>query len=74
MAPTFVFGERIAAGELIALLPDHRTADDLAIHALYPTTRNISRKARRFIDHLVASFGDEPPWDVALATSGETTA
>jgi DNA-binding transcriptional LysR family regulator len=71
--PTFVFGERIAAGELIALLPDHRTAD-LAIHALYPTTRNISLKARRFIDHLVASFGDEPPWDVASATSGETTA
>jgi DNA-binding transcriptional LysR family regulator len=71
--PTFVFAERIAAGELIALLPDHRTAD-LAIHALYPTTRNISLKARRFIDHLVASFGDKPPWDVASATSGETTA
>jgi hypothetical protein len=43
-------------------------------HALYPTTRNISLKARRFIDHLVASFGDDPPWDVASATSGETTA
>ena len=60
--PTFVFGERIAAGDLMALLPDHRTAD-LAIHALYPSARNISLKARRFIDHLIASFGGEPPWD-----------
>ena len=34
--PTFVFGERIATGDLIALLPDHRTSD-LAIHALYPS-------------------------------------
>jgi DNA-binding transcriptional LysR family regulator len=71
--PTFVFGERIAAGDLIALLPDHRTAD-LAIHAVYPTARNISLKARRFIDDLIASFGGEPPWDLAPATSGGTRA
>jgi DNA-binding transcriptional LysR family regulator len=67
--PTFVFGERIAAGDLIALLPDHRTSD-LAIHALYPSTRNISLKTRRFIDHLIASFGGEPPWDRAPGDSG----
>ena len=66
--PTFVFGERIAAGELIALLPDHRTSE-LAIHALYPSARNISLKARRFIDHLIASFGDEPPWDLTAVAS-----
>ena len=69
--PTFVFGERIAAGDLIALLPDHRTSD-LAIHALYPSARNISLKARRFIEHLIASFGGEPPWDRALERSGGT--
>ena len=69
--PTFVFGERIAAGDLIALLPDHRTSD-LAIHALYPSARNISLKARRFIDHLIGSFGDEPPWDRAPQRSGGT--
>jgi DNA-binding transcriptional LysR family regulator len=67
--PTFVFGERIAAGDLTTLLPDHRTSD-LAIHAVYPTARNISLKARRFIDHLIASFGGEPSWDLAPATSG----
>jgi DNA-binding transcriptional LysR family regulator len=67
--PAFVFGERIAAGDLIALLPDHRTSE-LAIHALYPSARNISLKARRFIDHLIASFGAEPPWDRAPTPDG----
>jgi DNA-binding transcriptional LysR family regulator len=60
--PTFVFGERIAAGELVALLPDHPTSE-LTIHAVYPTTRNIALKARSFIDHLITSFGGDPPWD-----------
>lgn len=69
--PTFVFGERIAAGDLVALLPDHRTSE-LAIHAIYPSARNISLKARRFIDHLIASFGGEPSWDLAPAISGGT--
>ena len=62
--PTFVFGARIAAGDLVTVLPDHRSSSDLAIHAVYPTARNISLKARRFIDHLIASFGSEPPWDL----------
>jgi len=36
--PSFVFGERIAACELVALLADHRTSD-LAIQAAYATVR-----------------------------------
>jgi DNA-binding transcriptional LysR family regulator len=68
--PTFVFGESIAAGDLVTLLPEHKTSD-FAIHALYPSARNISLKTRRFIDHLVQSFGGEPPWDRALAQSGQ---
>ncbi len=64
--PSFVFGKQIAAGDLVALLPNHRTTD-LAIHALYPTARNISLRARRFIDHLIASFGGELIWDVSPA-------
>jgi hypothetical protein len=38
----------------------------------YPSARNISLKARRFIDHLIASFGADPPWDHAPATSDGT--
>ena len=65
--PTFVFGERI----VVALLPDHRTSG-LAIHAIYPSARNISLKARRFIDHLIASFRGERLWDLAPAISEGT--
>ncbi|MBB3212701.1 DNA-binding transcriptional LysR family regulator [Herbaspirillum sp. Sphag1AN] len=63
--PSFVFGEHIARGELIQLLPDHRNAD-LAIHAVYPSKRHVSLKLRSFITHLAEGFGDTPSWDLAL--------
>jgi DNA-binding transcriptional LysR family regulator len=62
--PSFVFGKSIAAGELIALLPDSN-ASELAIQAVYPTKRHVSLKLRSFIDHLIANFGGTPPWDEA---------
>jgi DNA-binding transcriptional LysR family regulator len=58
--PSFVFGERIARGDLAILLPDHQTLD-LSIHAVYPTKRYVTFKLRRFIEHLVVIFGDTPP-------------
>lgn len=64
--PSFVFGESIAVGELVALLPDYKTSD-LTIQAVYPTKRHVSRKLRSFVDHLVMSFGGTPPWDRAPA-------
>lgn len=60
--PTFVFGEQISPGRLVELLPDYR-ASELAIHAVYPSTRHVPVKVRNLIDHLVAAFGNEPPWD-----------
>ena len=53
--PSFVFGADIAARQLVALLPEHRTSD-LAIHAVYPTNRHVSRKLRAFVDYLASSF------------------
>jgi DNA-binding transcriptional LysR family regulator len=64
--PTFVFGAHIAQGQLVALLPDYRTSE-LAIQAVYPSARHVPLKVRRFLDYLVAEFGDEPPWDRAAA-------
>lgn len=60
--PTFVFGAHIRRGELVELLPAYRAAD-LTIQAVYPGTRHIPLKVRRFIDYLAGTFGDEPPWD-----------
>lgn len=69
--PSFVFGEAIATGELVALLPDHK-ANDLTIHAVYPTRRHVSLKLRSFVDHLIASFGEDPPWERAGAPAVPT--
>ncbi len=60
--PTFVFGEYLARGELVALLPSYR-ASELTIQAVYPSARHMPLKVRSFIDHLVDTFGDQPPWD-----------
>jgi len=60
--PTFVFGEHLGRGELVALLPDYR-ATELAIQAVYPSVRRIPLKVHRFVDYLADTFGDEPPWD-----------
>jgi len=60
--PTFVFGEYLARGELVTLLPAYR-APELTIQAVYPSARHVPLKVRQFIDHLVHTFGDEPPWD-----------
>ena len=60
--PTFVFGEYLGRGDLVAILPRYRTSE-LAIHAVYPSSRHVSLKARRFIDSLALAFGSSPPWD-----------
>lgn len=60
--PTFVFGEHIQCGALVALLPSYRTTE-LAIQAVYPSASGIPVKVRRFVDYLADTFGDEPPWD-----------
>lgn len=65
--PSFVFGDSIATGALRLLMQDHATSE-LTIHAVFPSTRHVSVKVRRFIEHLAASFGDPPPWDLGLGT------
>lgn len=53
--PSFIFDAHVATGDLVILLPDHRT-QDLAIHAVHPTNRHVPRKLRAFVDHLAASL------------------
>lgn len=60
--PTFVFGEHLKTGRLVALLPEFN-APELAIHAVFSSARYIPLKVRLFIDHLATAFGDKPEWD-----------
>ena len=52
----------------------HVAGDVLEAGRPWPRRLCLRRTAQAVFDDLLASFGDEPPWDVASATSGETTA
>lgn len=71
--PTFVFGEHLARGELVELLPDYR-ASELTIQAVFPSARHMSVKVRHLLDYLAAAFGDVPPWDRAAPRRAARTA
>ncbi|HYE00777.1 MAG TPA: LysR family transcriptional regulator [Alphaproteobacteria bacterium] len=62
LQPTFIVGEALAAGRLVALLPGWRPAE-LAIHAVYPSGRHVPPKLRSLVDFLAARFGERPAWD-----------
>ncbi|WP_244423099.1 LysR family transcriptional regulator [Bradyrhizobium sp. ORS 375] len=67
--PSFVFGQALASGRLVALLSDHETAD-LAVHAVYPTRRHTSLRLRRFVDHLSLQLGSASFLDVPVGLGG----
>ncbi|GJI86878.1 LysR family transcriptional regulator [Duganella hordei] len=60
--PTFVFGQHLASGKLVRLLPDLETIE-LSVHAVFPSARYLPSKVRQFIDYLSAEWADGPSWD-----------
>lgn len=62
--PTFVCGADLAAGRLVALLPDCDWGS-YGVHVLYPHRRFAPRRLRLFIDFLAERLGGDPsgdPW------------
>lgn len=57
MLPTFIVGPELQRGALRRILTAYATAP-LALYAIYAPTRQLSVKARLFIDFLVAHFND----------------
>ena len=53
LLPSWLVQDALAAGTLIAVLPDHRFPRQ-GIYALYPNTRHVPEKVRAFIDFLHA--------------------
>ena len=53
--PHFIVGEDLAAGRLVQLLPEWRSAA-LGIHAVYPSRKHLSAKVRTFVDFIVAAL------------------
>lgn len=65
--PTFIIGEDLRAGRLVALGLDRASFVFGNAFAVYPPNRTLPTKARRFIDLLASRWGDVPPWDRGLA-------
>ena len=61
MAPSFIVGQDVVAGDLVRLLPDYRL-DAFAIHAVYPHRRHLSPKVRGLIDLLAERFAEHRQW------------
>lgn len=73
MLPSFIAGDALRAGQVVRVLPD-RPLRELSVHAVYPATRQLSAKVRRFVDHLAARFGGTPYWDTGLFAGTPETA
>src|SRR5690606_13820091 len=58
--------EDLHAGRLQAVLPDYAIADG-GIYALMPQRRLVPPRVRVFTDFLAQRFGENPPWERALA-------
>lgn len=77
LLPEFLAAGPLREGTLISALP-HVTPRPYAISAVYPYTRHVSSKVRKFIDHLVAAFVPPLPWlrdasETAVSASGRTS-
>jgi DNA-binding transcriptional LysR family regulator len=61
--PTFVAGQELKKGKLIALFEDYRMPDK-SINAVFPERQYMPTKVRAFIDFAIEYFGgDTPYWD-----------
>lgn len=63
--PVFIVAKALASGQLIDALPGACPVAD-TIYAVYPRNRHLPRKVRDVIDHLVAVFEGDPPWEREL--------
>ncbi|NBF06534.1 LysR family transcriptional regulator [Pseudomonas sp. Fl5BN2] len=66
MFPSWLIGEALHQGRLVALFEDFDVATSLEpqqIAALWPGSRRLSVKVRTVIDFFVEKFGPEPYWE-----------
>ncbi|MGY1424800.1 LysR substrate-binding domain-containing protein [Lysobacter sp. A289] len=58
LLPDFIAQDAVDAGRLVRVLEDW-SAPAIAVHALFPQSRNMPLRLRRFVDFLVAELGGE---------------
>ena len=57
LVPDFISQEAVDAGRLVPVLEDWK-APPIAVHALFPQSRNMPLRLRRFLDFLVEELGE----------------
>ena len=62
LLPTFIAWQNLSKRELVPILESY-TPHALNAWAVYPQTRYLSQRTRRFIDFIAERFGDKPYWD-----------
>ena len=67
LAPSWVFGADLTTGRVQAVLQRYQ-AEQVPIHAVYPSRRNLAPRTRAVIDFLLDEFRLDP----AISTYGET--
>jgi len=67
LAPSWVFGADLTAGRVQAVLQRYQ-AEQVPIHAVYPSRRNLAPRTRAVIDFLLDEFRLDP----TISTYGET--
>ncbi len=60
--PTFIVYRELQQGSLVPVLSDY-THTSINAYAIYPQTRHLSQRVRRFVDFLLERFKGEPYWD-----------
>ena len=68
--PSFMVGQDINCGELLALLEGWHSFEDTHIFAVWPRQRDESRKVSVFVDFLAKHFGDPPYWEQPIEPGG----
>jgi DNA-binding transcriptional LysR family regulator len=60
--PTFIIGDGVRSGRLVALVLDHCPVEMPGVFAVYPSNRRPPAKVRALVDFLVKRLGPAP-WD-----------
>ena len=68
MMPTFIIFKAVQRGELEIVLTEF-ARPPIGLYVVYPSSRNVPNKVRRFIDFCVEQFGEAPLWDQMLGTT-----
>ena len=55
LQPSFLVGEDLRQGELVEVLPGHRSGE-MGIYAVYPSRQHLAPKVRAMVDFLVEAF------------------